>query len=66
MFRERWRRVAEMERTEDQSAPLDVKLRQTAALVELAQYLGDSGSVREEEEQQLRARWKLLRERYHE
>jgi len=55
-----------MERTEDQSAPLDVKLRQTAALVELAQYLGDSGSVREEEEQQLRARWKLLRERYHE
>ncbi len=64
-FRRRWELVNEAEREELRNTPLDVKLRQTAALIGFALALKDD-TRREREEEAVRVRWSHLRRVWHE
>ena len=63
-FKERWKLVNEMTIEEARRTPVSVKLHQLALMYEAGQALGWTEALREGEEE-VRERWRLLKERLH-
>lgn len=62
-FRERWQLVNAKLAEEARTTPVEIKLRQLAVMVEAAHALGWTEKLREGEEE-LRERWRRLKEKY--
>ncbi|HEX7315227.1 MAG TPA: hypothetical protein VF297_14970 [Pyrinomonadaceae bacterium] len=62
-FKARWKLVNDFTDEEARRTPPEVRLRQTALLYEAAQTFGWSESLREGEDE-VRERWRLLKEIY--
>jgi predicted lipid carrier protein YhbT len=63
-FRERWRRVNAVLIEEARRTPVEVKLQQLAIMFEAARALGWTEKLREGEEEEIRERWRRLKEKY--
>ena len=64
LFKKRWELVNEVTIEEARRTPVSVKLRQLALMYEAGQMLGWVEGLREGEEE-VRERWRLLKEKFH-